>query len=262
MLLVTKSPFDSVAASKSINRYGYCVRKVVATLFIVMATAGLPTTSSSASDAPAPARDPVTSADQGPGPKGIEDTQTRAFLPTGNAGISRQEVQTTRQSPSTEPGGLWRRVGGFPSKLGLAFGSAAMVLLLYLGWRPSLKVYRKAVLWFDTKALGVRQIVAIDDVDQNAVLTLAALHDRGWPLDVMEKVLGLPDYAVVDPTGRTPPLILLSRERVESLEKSGVFQKYCEMRTLQARATAAQISKWIALQEECVTCTGTAEGSV
>jgi hypothetical protein len=262
MLLVTKSPFHSVVASRSINRSRYCVRTGAAALLIVMATVWLSTTSSSASDAPVPARGVVTSTDQGPGPKGIEDTQIRAFLPTGNAGISRQEVQITRQNPSTETGGFWQREGGFPSKLGLAFGSAAMVLLLYLGWGRGLKVYRKAVLWFDTKALGVRQIVAIDDVDQNAVLTPAAVHDRGWPLDVMEQVLGVPDYAVVDPTGRTPPLILLSRERVESLEKSGVLQKCCEMRTLKARATAAQISKWIALQEDCVTYTGTVGGSV
>jgi hypothetical protein len=261
MLLFKKSPFHSVAASRSTNRYGYCVWKGAATLLIVMATVWLPTTPSSASDAPVPpARNLVTSTGQGPGPKGIEDTQTKASLPTGNAGISRQEVKSTRHDPSTETDGLWRRVGGFQPKLGLVFGSAAMVLVLYLGWRPGLKAYRRAVLWFDTKALGVRQIVAIDDVDQNAVLTPAAVHDRGWPLDVMEQVLGVPDYAVVDPTGRTPPLILLSRERVESLEKSGVFQKCCEMRTLKARATAARISKWIALQEDCVT--GTAEGSV
>jgi hypothetical protein len=137
-----------------------------------------------------------------------------------------------------------------------------MVFLLYLGWHPAIKAYRTAVLWFDTKALGVRQIVAIEDVDQNAVLTPAAVHDRGWPLDVMEQVLGAPDFAVVDPTGRTPPLILLSKERVENLEKSGVFQKCCEMRTLKASATAARISKWIALQEDCVSYTGTLKGSV
>jgi hypothetical protein len=56
----------------------------------------------------------------------------------------------------------------------------------------------------------------------------------------------------VDPTGRFPPIILLSKERVEKIEKSKQFQEYIETRTRQASVTGAQVSKWVALKEECV----------
>jgi hypothetical protein len=195
-------------------------------------------------------------------PESDQAAEREAFLPTRSAGQLTREITAAR--PTLPPPAHAAESGsiGRPNGRMLALAASIAVLLLGLGWRPLKKLYRRSTLWFDAKALGVRRIIGVDDVDQGAVLTPAAVHERGWPLELMVQLLGPPDYAVVDPTGRIPPLILLARERVEKLEKSEKFRRYSEMRARKAQETAARVTKWIALQEEIISCPGTVEGSV
>jgi hypothetical protein len=166
--------------------------------------------------------------------------------------ISDSEARIAQHKRTAKQGEAWLTVAG----IGIGWSSVPMTLavitVVCLGWRRGVKACRKAVLWFDAKALGVRRILPIEEVDQSTVLTPTAVHERGWSVDLMKRILGAPDYAVVDPTGRFPPIILLSKDRVERIEKSKQFQEYIETRTRQASVTAARVSKWVALKEECV----------
>jgi hypothetical protein len=203
-------------------------------------------------DAPAPAGSPAAAAARPPGPTEPEKILAASVSPPSMTATSANEAGTVRPKSAEKPAAAWLTVAGIGIGWSFVPVTLAVVIALWLGWRRGLRAYRKAVLWFDAKALGVRRILPIEEVDQSAVLTPTAVHERGWSVDLMERILGAPDYAVVDPTGRFPPIILLSKERVERIEKSKQFQEYIATRTHQASVTAAQVSKWVALKEECL----------
>lgn len=107
-------------------------------------------------------------------------------------------------------------------------------------------------LWrrLDALALGVRKIVTIDEIDPDTVWPPFVLHERGWPVDLMIGLLGRPDYAVIDPTGRRDPCIVLSRARVEAIEQGAKFRAYFEERNKEASREEFRAQRWMELQKD------------
>jgi hypothetical protein len=128
----------------------------------------------------------------------------------------------------------------------LALTMAAIRLVSYISGSAA-RALRQGCRWFDARALGVRHLLDVDEVEITAVLSPAAVRRRGWSPELMEALLAPPDYAVVDPQGRNDPLILFSRERVERVERSEEFFNYLSLHSSQSGAVRARINKWIAL---------------
>lgn len=99
-------------------------------------------------------------------------------------------------------------------------------------------------------ALGVRRIAYIDDLDTDLLWTPDDLHKRGWSSDAMVRLLGRPDYAILDPLGRREPLIALDRRRVEEVESSPKFRAYMESLRRQAEIAASCSEKWASLNRD------------
>lgn len=114
------------------------------------------------------------------------------------------------------------------------------------GW--AMHAYRQGCRWLDARALRVRRVIDIDEVDSHSMLTAASVRRRGWSPELMKAVLGSPDYAVVDPLGRNEPYILFSRRRVERAEQSEALLRYLSLQTAQTRISNVRIRKWIALR--------------
>jgi hypothetical protein len=223
------------------------VRRTVSTLIFVVGTLCLPVTAGLAADAPVPADKPAVAVASAVWPDGFRATQAQAFQPSGDAEKNISDATATPADPSPAETTTSPTAGGSSAREDQVLAVLGALFLVCVGWRTGLETYRKILLWLDAKALGVRRIVSVEEVDQDAVLSPAAVHERGWPLELMVKLLGAPDYAVVDPNGRIPPLILLSRARVEKLEKSEKFRKHYESQDRHTKASAARVSKWIAL---------------
>jgi hypothetical protein len=135
--------------------------------------------------------------------------------------------------------------------IGGTLAAAAAVGLVLLARRSSrrvLRAWRNAGRKFDAMALGVRRVVTVEEIDPCETLSPTSLRRRGWSPECMEKLLGRPDYAVVDPQGLREPLILLSRSRVEMLEQDETFRRYQTKRMVQAKTADMQIDKWVALE--------------
>jgi len=128
-------------------------------------------------------------------------------------------------------------------------GGAALLRVFVAYWRAG-SPGRRIMNWFDAKALGVRRIMGVEDIDSNDLLTPADVHNRGWSMDLMVDVLGPPDYAVVDPIGRSPPLVFVSRRRVEALENDKDVR--LALRQLDG-VTEAALRKWMQLRDGYVT---------
>jgi hypothetical protein len=126
---------------------------------------------------------------------------------------------------------------------------SALSMIGYACFKTGRIISRRIAHWFDARALGVRRVICVEDINPDDVLHPAEVHDRGWSLDLMLKVLGPPDYAVVDPAGISPPLIFVSRKRVEALEKSKAFRAFQRSRGIVSDAQAVQASKWMRLRE-------------
>lgn len=126
----------------------------------------------------------------------------------------------------------------------------AAFIVLRLALRPPAWAkhrYRQVCRWIDAQALGVRQIVEVEEIDLGSTLTPAAVRLRGWSPQLMTALLGRPDYAVVDPLGRNDPLILLSRKRVERIEQDETLHHARMAVAMQSNAVNERIQKWIAL---------------
>ncbi len=131
----------------------------------------------------------------------------------------------------------------------LSFVTTLISGLLYLSYPAGCKMARKLLVWCDARAMGVRKIVDVDSVDFNDLTTPAAVRNRGWSPELMARLLGAPDYAIVDPRNRLEPLVFISRKRVECLETTRAFHRDIETQKRQAEASDLQVSKWISLQE-------------
>jgi hypothetical protein len=95
-------------------------------------------------------------------------------------------------------------------------------------------------------SLGVRRIVYIEDLEIDLVCMPDDLHDRGWSVEAMTRLLGRPDYAITDPTGRRDPIIALDRERVMRVERSSKFRSFMEGRRRDEEMQALRNANWVA----------------
>lgn len=105
-------------------------------------------------------------------------------------------------------------------------------------------------LWgrIEARAAGARTFVEVDYLDVQQTLTIQAVLQRGWSPELMERVLGRPDYAVLDPQRRQEPVRLYDRKRVERAERGKQFRAYqAEFAATQAN-TEARIRKWVELR--------------
>lgn len=167
---------------------------------------------------------------------------------------------TNPAAPATPPAARSNPLGRTEAMLGtvrisLAFRYALAALVgLWAAWQARrvprwiVQAMRRAGRWFDAQALGVRRLVTVEEIDPASTLSPLAVSRRGWSPEAMERLLGRPDYAVVDPQGLREPIILLCRQRVEMLEQSEEFRRYCMQQTQRMRATTRQIDKWVALR--------------
>ena len=102
--------------------------------------------------------------------------------------------------------------------------------------------------WVEASDLGVRRLIRVDEIDTTDVMTLAEAREHGWPEKMIYEVLGPPDFAVLDTTGRHPPLIMLSRHRLEEAERSGKFDAYRRYRHPERDETSPE-AKWLNLKQ-------------
>lgn len=139
-----------------------------------------------------------------------------------------------------------------------AAGLAGGVLVLFVVGMIFLRIMQRrssrrpmATLWgrIEARAAGARTFVEVEHLDVERTLTIQAVLQRGWSPEMMERVLGLPDYAVLDPQRRQEPLRLYDRTRVERAEHGKRFRSYqAELAAKQAH-TEARIRKWVELRQ-------------
>lgn len=183
------------------------------------------------------------------GVAGIPGTQIPpALTPSIKSGATRYEGP--KQIPVVRAVSVWEQLAGYRLVSMFVFAAFTTTWLLYRLRHRTSEIFRAGSRWFDAKALGVHQIVNVDDLDYITVLTPAALRQRGWSVDLMVDLLGPPDFAVVDPTGRNPPLILVAMERVEAMETSGKVGAYREGLNRRMQEDRLQLTKWKALHGE------------
>jgi hypothetical protein len=185
------------------------------------------------------------------GVAGLPGTNVPPALNSSMKSLSVRSIAGPKVVPLPKPPvSIWR------SAFEYQFASIVALALLTAGWLTYRlrhlisKQVDKGLRWFDAKAMGVSRLVLVDELDHNAVMTPAAVRQRGWTPELMAQLLGRPDFAVVDPTGLNPPLILISRLRVEALEKNGKFQAFREMQVQQARQDDLRLEKWNRLHGE------------
>lgn len=99
-------------------------------------------------------------------------------------------------------------------------------------------------------ALGVRRTAYIEDLDVDQLCTRDHLFDRGWSVEAMIRLLGRPDYAIIDPHGRRDPIIVLDRRRVIKIENSRKFRAMMDLHRREAEAQASHNAKWAAFRKQ------------
>ncbi len=107
-----------------------------------------------------------------------------------------------------------------------------------------------AALWgrVEARALGARDFVEVDEVDPQNTLTTHAILQRGWTPELMEQVLGRPDFAVLDPQRKRQPLKLYDRARVEQAEQGKQFLTHQTQFDAEQERSEARIRKWVELR--------------
>ena len=100
----------------------------------------------------------------------------------------------------------------------------------------------------EARAVGARTFVEVDQLDVQETLTIQAVLQRGWSPEMVEQVLGRPDYAVLDPQRRQEPLRLYDRTRVERAEQGKRFRSYRAEVAARQASSEARIRKWIELR--------------
>ena len=77
-----------------------------------------------------------------------------------------------------------------------------------VGWLPRLR-QRCRARWY-----GARRVVEWHELDVNDCLTTTTLLQQNWTPALIRKLLGRPDYAVLDLQGIREPLRFYDRNRV------------------------------------------------
>ena len=138
-----------------------------------------------------------------------------------------------------------------------AAGVSGGVLALLLVGLIFLRILRRrtsrrplGTIWgrIEARAAGARTFVEVDHLDVEQTLTIQAVLQRGWSPEMVERVLGRPDYAVLDPQRRQEPLRLYDRTRVERAEKGKRFRAYLTEVASKQASSEARIRKWIELR--------------
>jgi hypothetical protein len=184
------------------------------------------------------------------GVAGLPGTQLPPVTQPTLKSLAVRSVVGPKPTPSENTITFWDRVVQYRLWSHYAFVACAIAWLLYRLRHKASKGFRGGLLWFDAKALGVRKIVQVDDLDRDAVMTPAAVRQRGWSQELMIDLLGPPDFAVLDPSGLNQPLILISRRRVEELERSDKVRAYRMTRAGQAHEDDLRLTKWNELHGE------------
>lgn len=106
-------------------------------------------------------------------------------------------------------------------------------------------------LWgrIEARVHGARMFVEVDQLDRARTLTIQAVLQRGWTPEMVERVLGIPDYAVLDPQRRQEPLKLYNRERVLRAERGKRFRTFQAETAARHARSEAQLRKWLELRE-------------
>ena len=108
----------------------------------------------------------------------------------------------------------------------------------------------RPTLWgrIEARAAGARAFVEVDQLDVEQTLTIQAVLQRGWSPEMVEQVLGRPDYAVLDPQRRQEPLRLYDRTRVARAEQGKRFRSFQAEMAARHAHSEARIRKWIELR--------------
>ena len=128
----------------------------------------------------------------------------------------------------------WRLVAAF---------SLAGALMCRSGWGR--RIFSSMPLRLEAWGLGVRRIITnADEIDLSCALTPSMVRQRGWSPELMVRFLGRPDYAVVDPRRIDDPIILISKRRIEAVERSPRFVDFLKRQDLRIRLYAGQVESW------------------
>ena len=140
-------------------------------------------------------------------------------------------------------------------EIAAAVVSGGILILLLIGlvfmgstrkrWRPMGPFWGR----IEARRWGARSFVEVDDLDPRQTLSIQAVLQRGWSPELAKKVLGRPDYAVLDPQRRQDPLLLFDRARVEKAENGRKFRSYRVRVANEQARDEARLRKWHALRQ-------------
>ncbi len=132
-------------------------------------------------------------------------------------------------------------------------GGILILLLIGLVFMGTARGTRRpmGLFWnrIEARQWGARSFVDVDQLDPQRALTIQAILQRGWSPELAKKVLGRPDYAVLDPQRKQEPLRLYDRARVEKAEKGKKFRTYRAHVANEEARTEARIRKWLVLRQ-------------
>jgi len=100
----------------------------------------------------------------------------------------------------------------------------------------------------EARFLGARSFVEVDHLDPQQTLTIQGVIARGWTPKLVEEVLGLPDYAVLDPQRKQEPFKLYDLARVERAEQGKKFRSHRAQVAREQAHSEARIRKWLELR--------------
>jgi hypothetical protein len=274
MSRITTAPRNQTQGSRMSHRKSEHVMKCAAALFFVAAMVWLPVTARSETNSSDAARplDTLFNASQSQqdspdiqerrleqmqgrmrlGVAGLPMTQVPLPLISSMKSLTMRSVEGPKIIPVIKTVSVWERIGKHRHSAIIMFLSSIAAWLLFRARHLLARECDRGLRWFDAQAMGVRRLVLVDDLDHNAVMTPAAVRQRGWTPDLMTQLLGRPDFAVVDPAGLNSPLVLISRARVEALERSGRFQSSIETQSRREREQDLRLAKWNMLHGECL----------
>ncbi|MEJ0016918.1 MAG: hypothetical protein WDN25_10155 [Acetobacteraceae bacterium] len=178
---------------------------------------------------------------------GPQDGQLRFMIVIPKAGAS------IRQS-SADPSMARRHgIAGTDPVLWSAFGGAALLSLVGVWSRrpspPRRGGFRSSRFWRRCvgRIYGAQQLVDVDAIDIDSCLPADTLIRGVWSPALVRRLLGRPDYVVLDPQGLRQPLLFYDRHRVAKVQAGAQFRQHLVKIEAENARTAAKIRRWVVL---------------
>jgi hypothetical protein len=118
-------------------------------------------------------------------------------------------------------------------------------------------------LWrgFRARWYGARQVVEWDEIDVKNCVCLTTLFRQGWSPALVRRLLGRPDYAILDLQGIRSPLRLYTCDRITEVLSSDGFKQHMAKLNVRNPRAAGRLRRW-SVQHQLEVAAATADLSV